>query len=816
MVIVMRSQYPDIELLRKQLRNLDRSQFTFCKEAELGGGQDTPFEQAFANLAHAYLKDKAPTLQDYEVGFQLIDRNQENTKAVGVFGFKVGSQWLYAPVFFLNGDLKGHELLYIKNQDLFVPLKENWLNYLLNRRPHILGEGVSRDLSQKGVVAPNLYQLSRSPAKYASVKVAEWAKPVMADFAYFATTDPFQDKKYASMHTFLDFIKDAGNTGIELLVKVVNDYPSLRVTLNDMYGEDKLNETVKQAALNTRIRKSVLAKRLPQVAPSPSTTKVIDQEESNTEPGDKIAKEKAKSDIKVITYDRVMEVPSIGASLEDNEREALQAGDIVIKDKRDDKDVSIAYSINVPTMLQSPDSSGLYEVLTKPGEFKKCLIVFGPYDTKGRKTFCTVIDVKDKSWINVHPSRVWTKTKYERDVYDKWFESLSDSKSLSKGSGLKMLLGANGSGTLPFRVYRTNSGDTDSCEVFFQSSANKERSINWPNHKNQDPVLGLPSYGMSTIVRTNKVGKVLKSMGSELLAPESFKTFSLDSEECGCGFDSEPPAMLDLGSASAFELDLIKNGELKPITIKHQGSYVTVNQNTPMLHNKALIYLVKDAGLREKQARELLEMAKEDRSVSCLIKLAAPYDLLDQGPSAPAHPEPTTGADPMTGGQVPTTPGMQADMPVPGMGARDYDRNVYDVRPQNYSQPNTVDSSSTPAPDQAALQSAMQSAQSGQKEIFDTSMLGSLLKAVRSDSMIDRYMGDLMKGMDRLGRIMFMFYWHQDEFEERYGKQNIPEFDDGLRNAFEAMGDITLYLKKKKVEPHPDEMADIDLKSVAN
>ena len=109
------------------------------KVAELGGdGQDAPFEQSFSNLAHAYLRDKAPTLLDHEIGFQLLDRNQENTKAVGVFAFKVGSQSLFAPVFFLQGDLKGHELLYLKSQDMFVPLKENWLNYILNRKPNIL------------------------------------------------------------------------------------------------------------------------------------------------------------------------------------------------------------------------------------------------------------------------------------------------------------------------------------------------------------------------------------------------------------------------------------------------------------------------------------------------------------------------------------------------------------------------------------------------------------------------------------------------------------------------------------------------------
>jgi hypothetical protein len=80
------------------VRSYDRSQ---VKAAEIGGrGDDVAFEQAFSNLAHAYLRDSAPKLLEHEIGFQLLDRNRENTKAVGVFAFKVGSHWLYAPVFF--------------------------------------------------------------------------------------------------------------------------------------------------------------------------------------------------------------------------------------------------------------------------------------------------------------------------------------------------------------------------------------------------------------------------------------------------------------------------------------------------------------------------------------------------------------------------------------------------------------------------------------------------------------------------------------------------------------------------------------------
>ena len=130
--------------------------------------QSTPFEQAFANLAHSVVAEKAPKLLEYEVGFSLLDKTDENTKAVGVFGFRVGHQWLFAPVFFLNGALKGTELLYLKDRDLFVPMTDGWVDYLLGRKPNIMGREVSRNLSQLGVLSPNLYQLSRSPYKIAS------------------------------------------------------------------------------------------------------------------------------------------------------------------------------------------------------------------------------------------------------------------------------------------------------------------------------------------------------------------------------------------------------------------------------------------------------------------------------------------------------------------------------------------------------------------------------------------------------------------------------------------------------------------------
>ena len=89
---------------------------------------DTDFEITFADLAHAQLRDRAPALLDYLLGFQVIESNEDSTHGVGVLGFKIGEQMLFVPSFFLNGELK-QNLIYIKNQDLFVPLEDNWVTY---------------------------------------------------------------------------------------------------------------------------------------------------------------------------------------------------------------------------------------------------------------------------------------------------------------------------------------------------------------------------------------------------------------------------------------------------------------------------------------------------------------------------------------------------------------------------------------------------------------------------------------------------------------------------------------------------------------
>jgi hypothetical protein len=184
--------------------------------------------------------------------------------------------------------------------------------------------------------------------------------------------------------------------------------------------------------------------------------------------------------------------------------------------------------------------------------------------------------------------------------------------------------------------------------------------------------------------------------------------------------------------------------------------------------------------------------------------------MVNDAPTAPTIPSPVMGGESVLGTTAPTQLGIDLGVPVSGMSAMRTDRSVYNPNPM-------YDKGVLGKMPERDIQQILDAANSGQKEVFDTAMIGGMLRAVRDDSLVDRYMGELTKGLDKLGRILFMFYWHGDRFADRYGKADMPELEDSLRNAFEMLGDVILFLKQKTIDPYPDANSqNVDLSAVAN
>lgn len=1083
---------------------------SLIKSAELGGdGRDGQFEQAFSNLAHAFLKDKAPSLLDYEVGFQLMERNDDNTKAVGVFGFKVGPQWLYAPMFFLSGDLKGHELLYIKAQDQFVPLKENWLNYLLQRRPNVLGRDVQPNLQQLGVLSPDLQAFSRPPTKFGShVKVAGRQVPAemvpgMAAFAHFARTSPLADKKYHGITDLPTFLKKEGAAVVAALVRGVEAYPQLADAFDRYHGGLKVvDEAVKAAVKRAADRKNVLEKEglqafefghhpahqrgnapsiynggqassgydafrsldrvtrrdgsgwtpdrfhkqafpaqphpsggdllgtspppapapaprptpgasggfsggvlggsplapgaspiqfagsgnpppgitggagtfspteevVEPAAPTPQPTRVgrlmtsmqngfgrvndwlgqhaswipeglpggrataamlgiggiagiggalaarrrrrtrdeilaealakegeaanfrrrgprgpfeqlieddaprppapkkkalpapsgvlakMAEDEENpykSPPADVDLHPAAGSDdpglVAVLTAKTVSQT-GVFTGVSDSDKENVKADGFVIRDSRPEH--SVAYEVQTELKLGNPHNTGIYEVLTSPGGFEKCLVVVGPQSGDGKKPFCTVVATSgDKKWLNVHPSLVWTRQdEVSADEFRKWFDKLPDVGTLKPSyTAVYMLVGPDGAATVPFEVREALGGDdaVTGYRVYFRDYADQSRPASLPPMETKEPYWGYGmdgsryggegccGYGEDAIHLTNKDGGKLKAMAGQLYVPGGYKLLTLkpdqdkdDDRPRSFSYRSDPSPIM-LGKLVDVERAIYE--KTAAFKLAHSGTRVEVNGH-PMHPDYALLHLVRDWALTEKQARICLADARAYKTASYRVDLipglprdpaashvsdlrvidhmmkAAAGEPMDPsmfgGTTAPPMPAPPTGMEPTLQGGVAAQYPQQESMPVYS-GA------------DPYAAAAQMDPRMPPQPDPYAVGAATQAAQTGQREVFDTAMVGGLLKAVRDDTMVDRYLGDMMKGLDRIGRVLFSFYWHGEEFQERYGKKDMPELEDSLRNAFEQVGDVVLFLKQKTVEPFQDETSNVDLTATA-
>jgi len=791
---------------RNVLRTFDR---TNVKTADIGGrGDDASFEQAFSNLAHAYLRDSAPKLLDHEIGFQLIDRNRENTKAVGIFAFKLGSQWLYAPVFFLNGDLKGHELLYIKNQDMFVPLKENWVNYLVNRKPSILGSGIDKNLTQFGQRQPDFTQLSRSPAKFGSARptlkeMMTAVMPTLARTATMSTKEAFAD--LGRTLNFAEFVKSAKLDMLDVLVKTCQRAPQLADAIDAFHGLDVLSGAIKAA----KVRQEKETKKIASVL------------------SDAPKKPAALASLRVITYDLTVQDALPPGHTEEDQEKLLRDG-VLILDQRDRDNVSIPYNIQVEQKLFNPTQSGLYEILVKPGMLERCYVAVYPQGACRRENFVTVVrDGGKRDWINIRADQVFALARIEGDEWTSWFEALPKAESLAKNSRY-MVLGQRGDATVPFRVLR-EYGETEYGSTAYEVHMEDHSKFPPKGHIDSccytDP-LNYSKYRDGVRIHLNgKQGASLRSSMGDIFVPEDFRLLKVelgeDDEEmadgqmaCGCGESSDPPLM----PGNLADAQLLLMQKMGSLTVYHKGASVEMQTHFPtqkigaagviereLSEKQALVSLVSRHGFREDTAREILKQAADKKKFACRVKYANPYGppmMVQNAPGGPTDPGPVMGGESIMGTSVPTQLGIDVGVPVSGMSASQTDRSIYN--------PNTE-------LDDPVVKKIMQAAESGQRDVFDTAMIGAMLRAVRDDGLVDRYMGDLTKGLDRIGRILFMFYWHGDRFAERYGKADMPELEDSLRNAFEMIGDVILFLKQKTIEAYPEETdSDADIGSTAS
>ena len=350
---------------------------------------DVTFEQNFFQIAFAYIRDKIPNLLDYMLGFEVVNKNDDGTNAIGLFKFAVNGKELFVPVFYKNGELKGADLLYNQNQNQFIPNRENWVDSLLNSRPEELGmpsqmsRGDVLTGMQSGADLSKIYNPTRN------TKLGmDGMTDLSSDFDWPLTS----------------FLKTASCNIAAMYSRTLMRYPELHKVAFEIYGEDLYD-----SLSNCKAAENILL-------------------DTETVPAVEVIDAHAPQ--------------SVLDSISDADKKELIEEGVVLKDNRT-SDVRIPYRLETSLVVNACHCAGVYDVLMKGGKLQKAAIVpsvvigspsydysspFGIESSKVKQIFIPMDDGKVAS--KVDSSEVFAMgTSISSEDYSKFVDGLAAASS---------------------------------------------------------------------------------------------------------------------------------------------------------------------------------------------------------------------------------------------------------------------------------------------------------------------------------------------------------------------------------------------------
>ncbi len=735
---------------------------------------ETALEKTFSDLAYSHLRDRSQSLLDYLVGFQMLKQEDDGQRAVGIFGFEIDGDYYYAPIFFLNGEIRGLDSLYSVKSDLFVPLTDDWVNTIINRRQVSLGDKDRRGRTERGIGTPNYTRLKIIPGGggNTNLKLAEAMAGIRDDYETMSLPEGL---KLAGL---LGHFKEAMDNNPRFAQAIRSTYSPMDfvdATPSWQPNRDNLTE------IKPRVKE---AQEEPVIIISTITDAGTDQ-------------------------------------LTDEQRkEVLEGGQVVI-DNRPEVTKSQLFRSEGKRILENPTGGGLYDVLMSDGTTALCLIAPNS-DCKNVVTvYCPSLD----KHCSIESCEVFVTRKYSREELIDWLAEKAKKASDCRPGEAGIFISNSGEGTAGFEVQEKNTGvdnitvcnlrgeywmDCGGPGVFCGDS--RGDNGNPPHNAFMDLRIGgngdneIPNRAQRGPGPNRRVKQVLIcESGSEMprytekqcvINDKCFHwlkldTFPLKGEELPPfkPYDEKYFCRADFGDYStvsaaldkiASDLKVWKTGS--DITVKHAGQVVTHK------YAGALSHLIKDIGLSENNSRMILKQASVEPTVKYKVrkapKTAAELLVLPDINDEAYGNEMSQFHD----AQIPFTTVTQRQP--------DDNREFY----RYYSQFGNGDGEAY----EDTLGAVETASKTGDKDVFDAAALGSLIKTHTPTDLVDRFIPTITSGMDRIGRMLFLIYWHYEDFEDRYGENDLSEFIDNLRSVFEQLGDIIVFAKKRTLAGDPE------------
>lgn len=735
---------------------------------------DTGFEERLTQLVFPQVRSKLPRLLPMMVGFELLDVNEDETEASGIYAFRIGDQMVYVPIFFKDGHVKGLNLLYLENDDLFLPAEDEWVDYIVNRQPFSLGKLVGREELQGNTVST--------------------FDNVAAAFGKTAARTQFGTQGMAiNLSMGKRHLASAAKCDLGSLLLRFPKSATLAV-LNTMQESDDFGRAV---------LKFYDFDKLAEIADKVVKEKKIKEPSADPESGAGV-----KYDRKPMALTSDDDNGLGGSELSTGEREDIQLEGVSFRDSRDETDVTKVYKTSAPVEWFGP-KSGIFKILDIKGKQRKA-VVFEDIITVGEGIAkCKVIVTDDGVGGTIARDSLTATEELSDEEWSRWFSKLPKINSASLGTEDKFVLVNSKMQTTPMlRVIGPKSTSPEGITTLF---VRQDEYVKRPRRRRDEygypgrQVAAVPFGGLAddddiwmehdeertpileryvqkevdkgerkldevedydyrngrriTVLGTSDTDDMLPS-GNQLMAGTDVRVMKVDDKAdelmSPCDISLWPHLKQ---AAGVKQLRVYTDGNEFEIKCGAMSSGMVARP-------RALIHLVCGHGTNAKAAREILKETLAAHAttprggMTFAIKHAASFPELDIQTSS-------------TGDQQGISESEQRTQMDEGAG------NPFltnDIR------------------------NTMQAARTGQKSLFDSSVLTSLLRRHDTSSAIDEMLGDVTIGLDRVCRILFLLYAHRDAFEEQFGQEDVPELEDSLENLAKEMGDTLLFLKKKSIE----------------
>jgi len=796
-------------IVRRPSRHF-HSRDTMAREKEqrklatvMGGPNSSELEQAFAQIAETYITDKAPLLTNYMLGFQLLKKTEDDTKVCGIFAYKVGDELVYIPVFSLNGDIQGHELMYVVSRDQFVPSDEKWVNYLLSRKPLEPGGVERRDRSQiptQGNIRPSYVS---SGLKLSSVQPNRSLPPLAPAIVLDALRTIFKQASVGTPLLERSFWRDVAESrdqripelrwklassvdldvrqlfresyrAVKLAAAWSRDYPVFARLLNYVADGAGVDEYLRDWEKRAELARSLGVRPVPHqtfreklaafapVVPCP----VVKEGTVSVTPLDAIPHHQ----FRFMTSEQV---------------DRLHRDGYMVSDTRDPQKLASILKDAAGTGLCNPVGPGLYRVFMADGSFRECFVLYedDPTCRSDNESRWVVLDKETKKTRSARHGDIWTS---ERDSDPNWLDKLPASN-----------------GTIDLKTDCQYERHRDVTSWLITPSGHAWQGRFLENTKNSYYEEGSDTSISLTSTTIKGFRTICSSHGQDGYASNpspviASKGTVLRRYKDGTGRHDR----VALGSRQLW-LAMLMEGTL-PVTVqKQQGALAqyAIDGKAPQEKSAALESLMRDHHLSHATAESLIQDADQasPRGIRVLREKIAFSGPMPTDRFSVVFPQKDRGTHDVTGLSIEQD--LDTEEPIESLRPTKVpdDREMW----PGLLSAETNSSSGPPAPDQTDMNLAAQASQAGQKDFVSSQMLLSLLREIDHDDLIPKYINTFEKACDTLGRLYMQLLWRTDAFEERFGRTQLKEFKEMLVELFQQMGDFICYLRQRDVRPAP-------------